>query len=73
MIKKIALATILALGSLSMAAPQASAFDDGCVENPQFGVFCDDTPNIPTPPAILAAIGMGVAGLRKKQQQQNEE
>lgn len=69
MIKKISLATILALGTLSVAAPRASAYDTGCIPLPELGITCDSPTDIPTPPAILAAIGMGFAGLRKQKQQ----
>ena len=73
MIKKISLAAILALGSLSVAAPRASAFDVDCLPIPEIGQYCEPPTEIPTPPAVLAAIGMGFAGLRKKQQNEQSE
>ena len=72
MIKKLSLAAILALGAFSVAAPPASA--SGCPptivgfgpSGPIFGPDPECPTEIPTPPAVLAAIGMGLAGLKKK-------
>ncbi|OKH17511.1 hypothetical protein [[Limnothrix rosea] IAM M-220] len=66
MLKKISLAAIVAISASVVTAPPASAFScpDGSLPDPVKG--CDTTPVIPTPPAILAVLGMGMASLRKK-------
>ena len=72
MFKKISLAAFAALSTSAIIAPPASAFDTGCVPVP--GVTdCTPPTDIPPPPAILAALGMGFAGLRKKNQDQDAE
>ncbi len=67
MLKKISLAAIVALSTSVVTAPPASAFScpDGSL--PKDGL-CPDTDVIPTPPAMLAVLGMGLASLRKKNQ-----
>jgi hypothetical protein len=73
MIKKISLAAIVALGASVVAAAPASAFNNAtgtCTPS----AFQDCEPDvIPTPPALLAVIGMGMASLRKKSQNQDAE
>ena len=57
MLKKISLAAIVALSTSVVTAPPASAFScpDGSL--PKDGL-CPDTDVIPTPPAMLAVLGL---------------
>ncbi|AFY38468.1 G protein-regulated inducer of neurite outgrowth 3 [[Leptolyngbya] sp. PCC 7376] len=66
MLKNISLAAIVALGTATVMAPPASA-NTACSPNDPTCIPQD----IPTPPAVLAALGMGVASLRRKKSEEN--
>ena len=70
MFKKISLVAFTAVSiSLTTAAPASAFCEAGETFDDESGdCIPTETEVIPTPPAILAALGMGFAGLRKKNQ-----
>lgn len=70
MIKKISLAAIVAFGSALTITSPASANAGTCPPNTTFNPLtfsCENDPEvIPTPAALLAALSMGGAAVRRK-------
>lgn len=66
MLKKISLVAIATL-SVSMVTARPATANTACSPGDP---TCVPTQTIPTPPAILAVIGMGIAGLRRQKSEE---